>query len=77
MNLTEINHKININPEHSVSSNKRLKNYLNTKNFNMFLTLWRGAVVQLQCLQRSKCEFSFNRKLKRTFIISNINRNIF
>ena len=77
MNLTEINHKININSEHSVSSNKRLKNYLNARNFNMFLTLWRGAVVLLQCLQRSKCEFSFKRKLKRTFIISNINRNIF
>ena len=40
MNLTEVNHKINMTSEYSVSSNKWFKTNLNAKSFNMFLTLW-------------------------------------
>ena len=43
MNLTETNHKININSKHSVLSNRWFKSHLNGISFNIFLTL---AVVQ-------------------------------
>ena len=39
MNLIETNHQINIISDHPVSSNKSFKSHLNTKRFNMFLTL--------------------------------------
>ena len=39
MNLIEINHKINLFSEHSVSSNNSFKSHLNAKSFNMFLTV--------------------------------------
>ena len=39
MNSTEANRKINMNFQHSVSSNKWFKSHLNAKSFDMFLTL--------------------------------------
>ena len=39
MNLTEANHQINMNSDHSVRSNKWLKSHLNANSFNMFLIL--------------------------------------
>ena len=38
MRLTGKNHQINMNSEHSVSSNNLFKSHLNAKRFNMFLT---------------------------------------
>ena len=38
MNLIEANYQINMNSEHSVSSNDLFKSHLNAKSFNMSLT---------------------------------------
>ena len=39
MNLIQTNNQINMASDHSVFTNNSLKNYLNAKRFNMFLTL--------------------------------------
>ena len=39
MNLIETNHQINMNSDHSVSSNNLFRSHLKAKSFNMFLTL--------------------------------------
>ena len=39
MNLIQTNHQINITSDHSVSTNNSFKSHLNSKSFNMFLTL--------------------------------------
>ena len=39
MNVIETIQKINMTPNQSVSSNNLFKSHLNTKSFNIFLTL--------------------------------------
>ena len=39
MNLIETNDQINMISDHSVSSKNSFKSHLNSKTFNMFLTL--------------------------------------
>ena len=39
MNLIPTNHQINMTSVHSVSTNNSFKNHLNTKSFNVYLTL--------------------------------------
>ena len=39
MNLIPTNHQLNMTSVHSVSTNNSFKNHLNTKSFNIYLTL--------------------------------------
>ena len=39
MNLTEKKHQINMTSDHYISSNNSFKSQLDTKSFDMFLTL--------------------------------------
>ena len=58
-NLTEKNHQINMNFDHSVSSNNSFKSHLNTKNFNMFfysIAIVQSTVILIQCLLQGWCE---------------------
>ena len=56
MNLIETNHHININSDHSISSNMSFKSHLNAKRFNINLSILLPStfVKHKTCLNRTK-----------------------
>ena len=49
MNLIGTNHQINMASDRSISSNNLFKSHLNTKSFDMFLTLQQLCEARLFC----------------------------
>ena len=70
MNLTEANHQINMNSDHSVRSNKWLKSHLNANSFTHVFNTFNFRVC---------CKVNVNSALgenSKTFITNNINTSI-